>query len=755
MRFWGHSKSTPLWWQLGLAIGCLSLLLVVVGGYALQHLLLQNMEQEIRDQNERFTGLISAASGEALISEDIEVIRTAVNQVVEREEGLVEVHVMNEDGRTLVRWSAGVLPAREQMFQHSEKIVFFGELFGRIDTVWDTGKERQKIIGEVSVVRWAVVCVMGLFGGVVMLTAHLLLARPLGRLHRVLGQLRSGDLRAAPTISSNLEIYQLSGALEELRQAMQQSEARTEALAEAKRTAEATTKAKSEFLATMSHEIRTPMNGVIGFTDLLLDTELSAQQRQHLGMIKQSGSVLLSVVNGILNYSKIENGQIELNPEAIFLHKCIEDVLDLLSGQYATKPVDVRYQIDAQVPQWIEADQTRLTQVLTNLVANALKFTEQGMVAIDVSLAHEQLHFSIKDTGVGVPDDKLKLIFEPFTQADSSHARRHQGSGLGLAICKGIVSAMDGAIGARNRRGGGAEFYFSLPCVQGSPTEAQKKALHLDCSLLEGKRVLLLDESTADRRHLTDQLTSWGLAVTVRREGFDDGSELAALGDFSLLIALSAAPDAAALAFAKRLRPGAALAQIPKLLITTAAAQDAEGERGALKKIYQDVLVGPVHALRLHRALCRSLQAKPARPEPLPSSGQKLPGAESRNKTLLIVEDNVINTRLLQLITKRMGYQTCLAENGVEALDLLLSGADIDAILMDVHMPEMDGLEATRRIRKGEAGAANVGLPIIAITANSLQGDDQICLDAGMDTYLSKPVTPAQLKEKLIAWNAY
>jgi two-component system sensor histidine kinase/response regulator len=741
----------PLWLQLGLAIGCLSLLVVVGGGYALQRLLLHNMEQAIRTQNERFTSLISAASGEAMISEDIEVIETAVNQVVQREEGLVEVHVMNEDGKTLVRWSSGTSPAEGQIFEHSESIVFWGELFGSIDTVWDTGTERQKILGRVNSIRWIVVSVMGLFGLVIIFTVHLLIARPLGRLHGILSQLRSGDFSATPRISNNLEVHQLSGALQELRLSMRDSEARAHALLEAKRAAEATAKAKSEFLATMSHEIRTPMNGVIGFADLLLDTELSDQQRQHLKMIQHSGSVLLNLVNDVLNFSKIENGRIELNAEPVYLQKCIEDSLDSLSNQYSTHNVEVRYHVDARVPQWIEIDPARVTQLLTNLVGNALKFTAAGTVAVAVSLKGEMLYFSVKDTGVGVPADKLKLIFEPFTQADSSHARRHEGAGLGLAICQGIVSAMGGTMGARNRTAGGAEFYFSVPCVEGCPTPAQEAECRIDCGLLAGKRVLLVDAERGSR-YIDDQLADWGLEVKAAH-GLEEGVRLLeAGGGFDIVIIVSGAPYSEQVSAAKRLRKVYPVEQGRMVLI--ASSREVVQRSESLKRLFQAVMARPIHALRLYRTLRCALECQPASVAESIAAGTGS-SAQSRNKTLLIVEDNVTNMRLMQIIAERMGYQALQAENGLQALELLDSGAEIDAILMDVHMPEMDGLEATRRIRKGDAGASLKDVPIIAVTANALHGDDQTCFDAGMNVYLTKPVSLGELKAKLIDCKAW
>jgi len=743
-----HRKSIPLWVQLGLAIAFLCLVLVVAGGYALQMLLLQNMVRDIRNQNERFTGLISAASGEALISEDIEVIESAVKQVVEQEEGLVEVHVLNEDDKTLFHWRAGITRPQVQTFQNSENIVFFGELFGKIDTVWDISKERQRILGEVDTIRWIVVSVMVVFGVVIMLTGHLLLGRPLGRLHGVLSQLRRGDLSATPVLSNNLEIFQLSGALEELRISIKESEVRARALAEAKRMAEATVKAKSEFLATMSHEIRTPMNGIIGFTDLLLDTELSAPQLEHLTMLKRSGLDLLSVVTNILNYAKIDNGTMKLNPVTVFIQKCIEDALDQVAGECSSKNVEVFCRIDDRVPKWIKADLARLTQVIANLVSNALKFTEEGVITVDVSLDDEKLLFSVKDTGIGVPDDKLNLLFEPFTQGDSSHSRYYEGSGLGLAICKGIVSVMGGAIGVRNRAAAGAEFYFSLPLIVASPTPEEVREHQLDHALLKGKRVFVLSDGKGNHRYVEDQLESWGLDVTVKHGLEDNLRASKADADFDMIIIVSSAPCGEGVVLAQRLREAYPAGKVPMLLITSSS--DEFPSRESLENVYQDVIYQRIYGLRLHRTLCRLLQNNPSSIEPPQPSKESASDAESRGKTLLIVEDNMTNTRVIQFITKRMGYQSYHAENGLKALEVLRSEVPVDAILMDVHMPEMDGLEATRRIRNGEAGGGLKGIKIIAVTANSLEGDDQTCLDAGMDAYLPKPIDPVKLKQQLI-----
>ena len=743
-----HRKSIPLWVQLGLAIACLSLVLVVAGGYALQVLLLQSIGRDIRNQNERFTGLISAASGEALISEDIEVIETAVKQVVEQEEGLVMLHVLNEDDKTLFHWRAGIARSQVQTFQHSERIVFFGELFGRIDTVWDISRERQRILGEVDTIRWIVVSVMVVFGLVIMLTGHFLLGRPLGRLHGVLSQLRSGDLSASPALSNNLEIFQLSGALEELRVSMVESEARAQALAEARRMAEVTARAKSEFLATMSHEIRTPMNGIIGFTDLLLDTELSVSQNEHLTMVKRSGLDLLGIVTNILNYAKIDNGTMKLDTGTVFIQKCIEDVFDQVASGCSTKNVELFCCIDDRVPKWIKADLARLTQVIANLVSNALKFTEEGVITVEVRLDHEKLRFSVKDTGIGISDDKLNLLFEPFTQVDSSHARSYDGSGLGLAICKGIVSAMGGAIGVRNRTAAGTEFYFSLPCIEATPTPEEVQEHQLDHTLFKGKRVFVLCDGKGNHRYIEDQLEDWGLELVVEHGLEDDLRASKVDADFDLIIIVSSAPCGEAAVLAQQLREVCPVDQVPMLLITSSS--DESQCRKSLENVYQDVIYQRIYGLRLHRTLCRLLQNNPPRIVPQQPSKGSASDAESRGKTLLIVEDNMTNTRVIQFITKRMGYQSYHAENGLKALEVLRSEVPVDAILMDVHMPEMDGLEATRRIRNGEAGGGLKDIKIIAVTANSLEGDDQICLDAGMDAYLPKPVNPAELKKKFI-----
>jgi len=712
----------------------------------------ERMQSRLADQADYTVSLINGLMLEAIIVQDIPVLESAMQQAQERNQDLLSVEIYDFFDDVIARHPRQELAPSENSEVHIQDIVIEDETFGKMKVVWSTERGQLLIEQSVREAQIAIAVILGAIFIAFLSLMHILAMRPINYVYHRMQAATTFDKMPShglPSFASK-EFVELNKSVTLLSTTLQESVERENALMIAKTNADLANRAKSEFLANMSHEIRTPMNGVIGMTELIMETELTRDQQIYAETISQSGTALLAIINDILDFSKIKAGKLELDPRPFNLKNTLEDTSVMLASDIKDKDVELCLRYHPDLPLSFNGDIGRIRQIITNVAGNAVKFTQKGSVSIDVTGEPKGdetlLVIEIKDTGIGIPEEKLASIFNAFEQVDGAANRQFEGTGLGLAISGRLLKLMDGHITAHSTIGKGSVFTisFALPPVPDFECDRPK-----DNISLADKTILIVDDLQINRTLLCEQLSTLGatpLAVASGAEALEVLSTKSNADKIDLAILDYQMPNMDGEALSRRLR--ALLPELPIIILSSVDLGFKMSVRSELN--LSDILLKPARS----KVLQDSIETAFSNPIKKPSIHANITPrdhADAKAIHILAAEDNKTNQLVLKSVLKSLNANIRIGDNGAKAVDLYKI-APPDIVLMDMSMPEMDGLEATAKIRTYEADSGLPRIPIVALTANAMKGDRDRCIEAGMDDYLSKPINKKAVLATIDKW---
>ncbi len=701
------------------------------------------LEDSFQKHSQKTFSMLFATSLDAVLSEDTPVLETIVAQSIELDPEIHELSIVNEYKQELAAWKSPQNISDSLKIPFQQDVVFEGESFGSISIIWDASVQRQTVRDHVNRIWMYTLSAFSLIALLVMLVIMKLVIAPIRAIHNRLVEIQMDQQGEPIKVPAARELDELAVTVNDLGNLIELKQAREKELEE-------TSRSKSEFLANMSHELRTPMNGVLGMLNLLSKTELDTSQSDCVDTAVSSGKNLLNLINDILDFSKIEAGRLEYESIDFNLLSLVEDTCSALATQAHNKNLELVTDLDFTIPVMVNGDPTRLRQVLTNLMGNAIKFTTEGEIIVRtryVDSAAGVVSFEVQDSGVGIDAKAIDAIFESFAQADGSTTRRFGGTGLGLSISKQLVEGLGGQITVTSEPGKGSTFGFTIPFRSCDEVVAEPKVFNL----LVGANVVLLEGNDTARKMLADCLVALGATVYAFESAVKGLSHLSGgeKENLDAVLVSSNLTDMSGNEFVQVLAGNRGLdsVKVMSLVYMSSQSQDLLANNNERVSAH---LTKPVRLDSLHTILGDLIHGDSAPEKSAEASESAQSEAQADGGRVLVVEDNEINQMVARGMLESLGYDVETADNGVLALEALETQI-YDVILMDCQMPEMDGYEATRRIRVHDNPNV-VATPIIALTANAMSGDSEKCIAAGMDDYLSKPFEPELFEEKIRHW---